>query len=137
MASQDYHSAAENAPEDPPVIELAEDSADAEAGDPSQMQRYRCNSCGYVYEPTKGDQSAQIPVGIPFAELPERWKCPVCGASQAQFETVGAKGKPSGFQENLGYGLGVNVMTPAQKNILIFAGLIVGFLFLMSFYFVE
>lgn len=137
MASQDYQPAAETPPEEPPIIELAEDAVDAQVSDPKQMQRYECRSCGYTYEPVKGDQSAQVPPGTPFSELPQDWKCPVCNASAAQFEAVGAKGKPSGFQENLGYGLGVNVMTPGQKNILIFLGLAVGFLFLMSFYFIE
>ncbi len=139
MATQDFDpqvdpnlSAAE-----PPVIELAEDDIDAEFDDPNKMQQYECRSCGYTYEPAKGDQQGGIAAGIPFDELPQDWKCPVCGAAAVQFEAVGAKGKPSGFKENLGYGLGVNVMTPAQKNILIFAGLAIAFLFLMSFYFVE
>ncbi|NJK63660.1 MAG: rubredoxin [Synechococcaceae cyanobacterium SM2_3_1] len=101
------------------------------------MQRYECKSCGYVYEPTRGDAQAQIPAGVPFEDLPSSWRCPVCGASSRQFESVGAQGKPSGFKENLNYGLGVNLMTPAAKSILIFLGLALAFLFLMSFYFVE
>lgn len=123
--------------QEPAIIELAADALDAELEDPTRMQRYECRSCGYAYEPTKGDQQGGIAAGIPFEELPTGWKCPVCSASAKQFEPVGVKGKPSGFKENLGYGLGVNVMTPGQKNILIFAALMVGFLFLMSFYFVE
>jgi rubredoxin len=123
--------------QEPAIIELAADALDAELEDPTRMQRYECRSCGYSYEPTKGDQQGGIAAGIPFEELPDSWKCPVCSASAKQFEPVGVKGKPSGFKENLGYGLGVNVMTPGQKNILIFAALMVGFLFLMSFYFVE
>ncbi|WP_414371309.1 rubredoxin [Synechococcus sp. H60.4] len=121
----------------PKLIELPEDEADAQVGDPMRMQRYECRSCGYVYEPAKGDQLNRIPAGVPFEELPVDWRCPVCRAGKRLFQAVGAKGKPSGFQENLRYGLGVNVMTPAQKNLLIFLGLALGFLFLMSFYFVE
>ncbi len=136
MASQDFEPTTDNADE-PPVIELAEDAIDAELTDPARMQRYECKSCGYVYEPTRGDSQSQIPAGVPFEDLPSSWKCPVCGASAKQFESVGAQGKPSGFKENLNYGLGVNVMTPATKGILIFAGLALAFLFLMSFYFVE
>ncbi len=136
MASQDFDTQHDAATE-PPVIELAEDITDAELDDPTQMQRYECRSCGYTYEPLKGDQQGSVEAGIPFEELPSSWRCPVCGAAPSQFEAVGAKGKPSGFSENLGYGLGVNVMTPGQKNILIFAGLALGFLFLMSFYFIE
>lgn len=137
MASEDLDLHPTPSPPDPPIIELGEDASDQEFLDPAKMQQYECRSCGYVYEPLKGDQQGNIPKGVPFNELPSDWRCPVCSASPKQFEAVGAKGKPSGFKENLGYGLGVNVMTPAQKNILIFAGLAIGFLFLMSFYFVE
>lgn len=122
---------------EPKVIELGADALDAELEDPSLMQRYECRSCGYTYEPIKGDQQGKIAAGTPFEELPATWKCPVCSTPSSRFEAVGVKGKPSGFKENLGYGIGVNVMTPGQKNILIFLGLAVGFLFLMSFYFIE
>jgi rubredoxin len=136
MASQDYEPSTDSAYE-PPVIELAEDAIDAEFDDPARMQRYECKSCGYVYEPTRGDAQSQIQAGVPFEDLPASWKCPVCGASPKQFESVGAQGKPSGFKENLNYGLGVNLMTPAAKSILIFSALALAFLFLMSFYFIE
>jgi rubredoxin len=121
----------------PKLIELPEEETEAQLGDPQSLQRYECRACGYVYEPTQGDQLNRIPAGVPFEELPPTWRCPVCRADKRLFQAVGAKGKPSGFQENLRYGFGVNVMTPAQKNLLIFLGLALGFLFLMSFYFVE
>ena len=38
------------------------------------------------------------------------------------FKDIGPRNKPSGFEENLGYGLGVNQLTPGQKNVLIFGG---------------
>jgi rubredoxin len=135
--SQPDPSVQPRSPQTPRLIELPEDETDAQLSDPLRMQRYECRSCGYVYEPAKGDQLNRIPAGVPFEELPADWKCPVCRADKRLFQAVGAKGKPSGFQENLRYGLGVNVMTPAQKNLLIFLGLALGFLFLMSFYFVE
>lgn len=95
---------------------------------------YECRSCGYVYEPRKGDGQNKIPPGTLFEELPNTWRCPVCGVGKAQFMNVGASGSPSGFQENLNYGLGVNQLTPAQKNLLIFGGLALGFLFFISLY---
>lgn len=96
--------------------------------------RYECRSCGYVYEPNRGDDNRNIPAGTPFEELPSDWRCPVCGARASAFENIGATNAPSGFQENLGYGLGVNRLTPAQKNILIFGALVLSFLFFMSLY---
>jgi rubredoxin len=110
--------------------------------DPAQEQtlaeqapaRFECRSCGYVYEPNKGDNSSNIPVGTRFEDLPSGWRCPVCGARRPQFRNIGSAGAPSGFQENLDFGLGINRLTPGQKNILIFGGLALGILFFLSLY---
>ena len=95
---------------------------------------YECRSCGYVYVPSKGDNQGNIPAGTLFADLPNDWRCPVCGVRKTQFVNVGAQGAPSGFAENLNYGFGVNRLTPAQKNLLIFGALGLGFLFFLSLY---
>ncbi|NEP15818.1 MAG: rubredoxin [Leptolyngbya sp. SIO4C1] len=101
---------------------------------PAEMDQYECRACGYTYEPTKGDSQGNIAPGKPFEELPESWRCPVCGARKRQFSNIGPKGSPSGFKENLGYGLGVNTLTPGQKNILIFGALGLAVLFFLSLY---
>lgn len=95
---------------------------------------YECRACGYVYEPSKGDNNRNISPGTFFEELPSNWRCPVCSAPTSAFVSIGASNAPSGFQENLDYGLGVNRLTPTQKNLLIFGALAVGFLFFMSLY---
>lgn len=41
------------------------------------MARYRCKICGYVYDDTKES--------VPFEELPDTWKCPICGAPKNMF----------------------------------------------------
>lgn len=101
---------------------------------PYEMDRYECRSCGYSYEPVKGDDRARVPMGTAFEELPVNWRCPVCSAPKKQFSNIGPAGSPSGFKENLSYGLGVNRLTPGQKNILIFGALALGFLFFISLY---
>lgn len=98
------------------------------------LDRYECRACGYVYEPAKGDSQTSIAPGTPFEELPLNWRCPVCGVKKSQFANVGPVGKASGFTENLSYGLGVNNLTPTQKNLLIFGGLALAFLLFMSLY---
>ncbi len=95
---------------------------------------YECRSCGYTYVPSKGDNQGNIPAGTLFAELPNDWRCPVCGVRKTQFINIGAQDAPSGFAENLDYGFGINRLTPAQKNILIFGALGLGFLFFLSLY---
>lgn len=104
-----------------------------ESPDSPDLDRFECRACGYVYEPEKGDGN-RIKPGTPFEQLPDDWRCPVCGASQRQFSNIGPVGSPSGFKENLGYGFGVNTLTPGQKNILIFGALALGFLFFLSLY---
>lgn len=96
--------------------------------------RFECRSCGYVYEPNKGDSSQNVPPGTTFTDLPSGWRCPVCGATRNVFDDIGAIDAPSGFQPNLSYGFGVNRLTPRQKNILIFGALALGFLMFMSLY---
>ena len=98
------------------------------------LDRYECRACGYVYEPDNGDSKHQVSPGTPFTELPHTWRCPVCGVKASQFQNIGPLGKASGFKENLGYGLGVNQLTPTQKNLLIFGALGLGFLMFMSLY---
>ncbi len=106
----------------------------ADVIDPKMMDRHECSACGYVYEPAKGDERGNIPAGVSLEDLPASWHCPVCGATRKRFQNIGPIGSPSGFKENLKYGLGVNTLTPGQKNILIFGSLIVAFLIFLSLY---
>ncbi len=49
------------------------------------MQAYECDVCGYVYDPKEGDDVSGIAAGTSFADLPDDWVCPVCGAPKSQF----------------------------------------------------
>ena len=50
------------------------------------MEKYICIPCGYIYDPQEGDPDGDIEPGTPFAQLPDDWVCPVCGASKDVFE---------------------------------------------------
>lgn len=45
-------------------------------------------NCGYIYNPAKGDRKGKIPAGTRFEDLPEEWRCPVCGASKKAFKPM-------------------------------------------------
>jgi pyruvate oxidase len=45
------------------------------------MARFRCNVCGFIY-----DEEQE---GAPFADLPDDWTCPVCGAPKSAFVLEG------------------------------------------------
>jgi rubredoxin len=115
-------------------IETTDETDKIETVDTQELDRYECRSCGYVYEPMKGDDKREIPSGTAFEELNLTWRCPVCGAKKVAFISIGPASQASGFKENLSYGFGVNKMTPTQKNLLIFGALGIGFLFFLSLY---
>jgi len=50
------------------------------------MEKYRCTVCGYLYDPGQGDPDSDIAPGTSFADLPDDWVCPVCGAPKDAFE---------------------------------------------------
>ena len=97
--------------------------------------RFECRSCGFVYDPAEGVKKLGIPSGTPFSALdPVGFRCPVCRSPTKAFKDIGPRNKPSGFEENLGYGLGVNQLTPGQKNVLIFGGFALAIAFFLSLY---
>jgi len=55
----------------------------------SEMYQCQVANCGYIYDPDKGDRKGKIPKGTPFKDLPEDWRCPVCGASKKSFKPLG------------------------------------------------
>jgi rubredoxin len=109
-------------------------STEKETSDP-RTHRFECRSCGYVYDPNEGVKKLGIVVGTAFEDLdPIGFRCPVCRSRVGAFTDIGPRSKASGFEENLNFGLGVNRLTPGQKNVLIFGGLALGFAFFLSLY---
>jgi flavin reductase (DIM6/NTAB) family NADH-FMN oxidoreductase RutF/rubredoxin len=51
-------------------------------------EKYVCTVCGYVYDPALGDPDSGIVPGTAFADIPDEWVCPVCGASKKEFEKL-------------------------------------------------
>jgi rubredoxin len=97
--------------------------------------RFECRSCGFVYDPAEGVRKLAITPGTPFEDLdPASFRCPVCRSKVGAFRDIGPREKPSGFEENLNYGLGVNRLTPGQKNVLIFGGFALAIAFFLSLY---
>ena len=51
-------------------------------------EKYVCSVCGYIYDPAVGDPDGGIAPGTAFADIPDDWVCPVCGASKKEFEKM-------------------------------------------------
>ena len=52
------------------------------------MDKWDCNACEYVYDPAKGDDTAEIPPGTAFEDLHEDWFCPICGVGKDDFTRI-------------------------------------------------
>ncbi len=52
------------------------------------MRSYRCTVCGYVYDPELGDIENCVDSWTPFEDVPDTWKCPVCGNKKTMFEII-------------------------------------------------
>ncbi len=114
----------------PPEVAIEE----SPASDPAS-HRFECRSCGFVYDPAEGVKKVGIEPGTPFLDLdPTTFRCPVCRSKVGAFKDIGPRDKPSGFEENLNFGLGVNRLTPGQKNVLIFGGFALAIAFFLSLY---
>ncbi|MFC1737463.1 rubredoxin [Planctomycetota bacterium] len=53
-----------------------------------EMKKYKCNVCGYIYDPAVGDPDNGVAAGTAFEDLPDDWVCPECGVGKVEFEPV-------------------------------------------------
>ena len=52
------------------------------------MRKWRCATCGYIYDEAGGMPEFGIPAGTCFEALPDDWECPDCGAAKSEFVMV-------------------------------------------------
>ena len=52
------------------------------------MEKWECIPCGYIYDPSVGDDDGGIAAGVKFEDLPDSWVCPLCGAGKEDFQKV-------------------------------------------------
>lgn len=50
------------------------------------LDKYRCDVCGFIYDPFKTPGGEKTSSSLAFKDLPGDWTCPVCGASERHFE---------------------------------------------------
>lgn len=51
----------------------------------AEFRKYKCKTCGHVYDEEKGDPSSGIAPGTRWEDLPDDWECPKCGAAKVMF----------------------------------------------------
>ncbi|XP_030534748.2 rubredoxin [Rhodamnia argentea] len=131
-------------PPSPPALEQEGPPPDDQGFDKRRLEEkfavlntgiYECRSCGYKYDESVGDPSYPIPPGMPFAQMPEDWRCPTCGAAKSFFQSKSVE--IAGFAQNQQYGLGGNALTSGQKAVLIYGSLLFFFVLFLSGYFLQ
>jgi rubredoxin len=52
------------------------------------MAKFKCEVCDYVYDEDKGCPENGNAPGTKFSDLPDDWKCPVCGVGKDMFKKI-------------------------------------------------
>lgn len=55
---------------------------------PEDMYQCQTANCSYIYDPDRGDRRGKIKKGTRFEDLPDDWRCPVCGAGTKMFKPL-------------------------------------------------
>jgi rubredoxin---NAD+ reductase len=58
------------------------------AGGVRALRRWLCEACGLVYDEARGDPDGGLAPGTRFEDIPEDWRCPVCGVGKADFRPI-------------------------------------------------
>ncbi len=51
-------------------------------------KKYVCLVCGWVYHEERGSPQDGLAPGTRWADIPDDWVCPECGAPKSDFEMV-------------------------------------------------
>ncbi len=62
--------------------------AKAAAATASGFKKWQCVLCAFAYDEAAGLPNDGIPAGTRWADVPDTWTCPDCGASKSDFEMV-------------------------------------------------
>jgi len=50
------------------------------------FKSYKCSVCGFIYSEAEGMPDEGVAAGTRWADIPEDWTCPECGAAKSDFE---------------------------------------------------
>ena len=50
------------------------------------MKSWKCKMCSYVYHPEKGQPATGVKSNTAWEDVPDDWRCPICGAGKEHFE---------------------------------------------------
>ncbi len=54
----------------------------------TEWKQWQCFFCGYIYDEEQGWPADGIPPGTRWADIPDDWICPECGAMKSDFYMI-------------------------------------------------
>ena len=54
----------------------------------SDFKKYHCMECEHIYDEEKGDPDSGLAPGTRWADIPDSWACPICGAPKSFFKLM-------------------------------------------------
>lgn len=54
----------------------------------SDGEQYKCNVCNWIYDESKGDSDGGIAPGTKWEDIPDSWRCPICGVGKSEFTHI-------------------------------------------------
>jgi len=75
-------------PENAPTYTEKSKLAETEIVEENALKKFQCIICGFIYNPTEGDPTKNIPPGTKFEDLPDDWTCPICGVGKEEFKQI-------------------------------------------------
>lgn len=55
---------------------------------PDTFRKWMCVVCGFIYDEALGLPDEGIEPGTRWADVPDTWTCPDCGATKDDFEMI-------------------------------------------------
>ena len=56
--------------------------------DDTPFRKFMCVVCGFIYDEAEGLPDEGIAPGTRWADVPDTWTCPDCGATKEDFEMI-------------------------------------------------
>jgi len=53
-----------------------------------ELKKYMCVVCGWIYDESVGAPQEGLAAGTRWADVPDDWVCPDCGAGREDFDMI-------------------------------------------------
>jgi class 3 adenylate cyclase/rubredoxin len=81
------------------------------------MATWKCITCGWIFDPARGDPESEIPPGTALEDLPDSWVCPICRCGKELFDREASTTRSDAEQDNRIRGDRARQLSPIGRDI--------------------